>query len=430
MNRFIRSVCLLTGVALACSLVAQSISEPVSAAKTRLVVYWHQGGESLTQLRMLLDAYEKKNPSVQFMVSLGDGDWTQYYQKMLIMMSAGVQMDLCQIDMQYVPYALKGVFADLTPYVKKSKLDVDDISKVAWKAYSVNTKQFGLPWASFVSPIVYNKKLFGEAGLVPLPADWTDTSFTTDAIERIGEKLTRDTNGDGQPDTYGIGPLWDFQWSFGGDWVDETGKKAIANSPENIAAFKWYVSLIRDKHIKPDTANSTRIKLTWDPFRSGKIGMATWGTWGFPDYSRLKFPWDVAVTPMKSKRYVTSSVDALAIGTRSKYKDEAWKLLKYLADTDDGLAKLSATMCGVPVQKSTWGRYYESLRKKYSNINWQSVIDSVDYARFSGLYVTGRRLVLDPIINAEQTKMEDGKKGVPQALDDIQKRLVVELTRR
>ena len=69
----------------------------------------------------------------------------------------------------------------------------------------------------------YNRDLFEPAGVEPPPAG----GWTWNDMVRRGAELTRDTDGDGTVDVYGLGTdveiirLAPFIWSNGGDVVDD-----------------------------------------------------------------------------------------------------------------------------------------------------------------------------------------------------------------
>jgi multiple sugar transport system substrate-binding protein len=128
--------------------------------------------------------------------------------------------------------------------------------------------------------LYYNKALFEEAGIERPPQTW-------DEMIAAAKKLTRDTDGDGKIDTWGLGlpassvhPPFVFQtmevlvWLLGGD-VAKDGR-ATFDSPEVKEAVQLYVDLVYEHEVMP------RAAATWDKeymslFRNGQIAMTIRG---------------------------------------------------------------------------------------------------------------------------------------------------------
>ena len=101
-------------------------------------------------------------------------------------------------------------------------------------------------------PLFYNKKLFEEAGIESPPETW-------DELIEAGQKLAKDTDGDGAIDQWGLaiagGSIGDnihrafvLSQQQGGSLFNEQGEPTFA-SPENVRAFKQYVDLMAEHEI-------------------------------------------------------------------------------------------------------------------------------------------------------------------------------------
>jgi len=128
--------------------------------------------------------------------------------------------------------------------------------------------------------LYYNKALLEEAAIEAPPQTWDEMIATA-------KKLTRDTDGDGETDVWGLGlpagsvhPPFVFQtmevlvWLLGGD-VAQDGR-AVFDSPEVKRAVQLYVDLVYEHEVMP------RAAATWDKeymslFRNGQIAMTIRG---------------------------------------------------------------------------------------------------------------------------------------------------------
>lgn len=130
--------------------------------------------------------------------------------------------------------------------------------------------------------VFWNKRLFEEAGLDPdLPYDlqasgeWTWAKF-----EELCQKLTRDTNSDGIPDTYALASFSIDMFkvlvaSNNAEFIgrDENGKYYNATgTPEFLAAMQFGVKLIENKYEMPVPEDAE-----WDwfvpAFHDAKVAM-------------------------------------------------------------------------------------------------------------------------------------------------------------
>ncbi|MFK8253202.1 ABC transporter substrate-binding protein [Ancylobacter terrae] len=77
--------------------------------------------------------------------------------------------------------------------------DGDFYMRAAWDAAKVDGGRYAVPLFPATATIFYRKDLFAQAGIDPA------TLKTWDQLTDAAKKLTKDTNGDGTPDVWGIG---------------------------------------------------------------------------------------------------------------------------------------------------------------------------------------------------------------------------------
>jgi multiple sugar transport system substrate-binding protein len=135
--------------------------------------------------------------------------------------------------------------------------------------------------------IVYNKKLFADAG-VPLPtADWTWDDFRAAAA-----KLTDPAKGqfgwlipaDGSEDT-----VWHYipmLWEAGGDILNADNTKATFNSDAGVRALTTLQQMaVTDKSLYLDTTHENGPKL----MNGGKVAMLVTGPWDLSQLSDIEY---------------------------------------------------------------------------------------------------------------------------------------------
>jgi ABC-type glycerol-3-phosphate transport system substrate-binding protein len=257
-----------------------------------------------------------------------------------------------------------GTFASRTIYMPLDELiaadkdiNIEDFNKGIREGLSYKNKIYALSYDFGPHIMYYNASLFQKAG-VPFPKDdWTWDDFVSTA-----KALTRDI--DGKPST---GFAADSQltaivpWIFsnGGDYVDADFKTSMLSKPETIEAIQWYVDLVHKHKVsaKVDDPGST----TWGPdqFYGSRAAMFTTGPWNFVNArSKLKDEWDIAVLP-KGKAGSVSWIagSGFGISATTKFKNEAWQVLKYITSTE-GLSKVAAAGRGYPGRNSAVPAFY------------------------------------------------------------------------
>jgi multiple sugar transport system substrate-binding protein len=270
--------------------------------------------------------------------------------------------------------------------------------------------------------LMYNKKMFDEAG-VPYPVgDWTWDQFV-DACT----KLTTDTNGDGNPDTFGWLLPADFGWTIDvplstnkARFIEEDGSKCVIDSPEGIETIQWLADLRNVHHVVPTIGEQGDVPL----FETGRAGM----TWGNPEAvqtiaSRVgpprdnpNFLWDVALFPMKAQNGNSTQGGSFAIGASTEHPEEAWTFVKFYTS-----APILEEMVGVP-SRGIPGRMSvaDSLVNDTNPEHQQYFLDVMDYSisTFIPTYQQATATLkkyLDQIFLGEMTAAE----GCPQLAAEV-----------
>ena len=160
---------------------------------------------------------------------------------------------------------------------QSSDFNWDDFFPAEREAAMVDGKVVGIPALVDNLALVYNEKLFDEAGIAYPTADWTWDDFRAAA-----QKLTDTGAGrygwayvnDASEDT--VWRYWAMLWQAGGDILTPDNTKAAFDSPAGLKAMTLLRDLaVTDKAVYLDNGNGQYVNL----FNAGKIGMLWTGPW-------------------------------------------------------------------------------------------------------------------------------------------------------
>jgi multiple sugar transport system substrate-binding protein len=273
--------------------------------------------------------------------------WDDFDTKMQTMIAAGTPPDVWSHwgPSGFADYVIRGLAADLTPYIERDNFDMSDFIPEVLDIYTIDGKVYGLPMLTTGSFIFYNKDLFDAAGVEYPPTNWDDTSWTWDAfVEKCGQ-LTNDT---GDPETtvfgcnLGFWPNDAYAWVWGQDLYPdsayETGfaEEAYLDSEAAINGFQARQDLVWDLNYMPDPAQADAFG-GGDIFMGGKVAMHLTGGWGWWNYDGLEeeFNWGVAALPYGApERRCVVFTDPWMLSAKTEHPDEAWEFLKYLASPE------------------------------------------------------------------------------------------------
>jgi len=268
--------------------------------------------------------FEATHPHIKVKYLPIPGD---YYRKVLVMIAGRRGPDVLWMGQSASEFATRGVFLDITDRIEKD-VDLSDFYAEAVSWYRVGDRQYGVPFGLDLTFIVYNKRVFDEAGVSYPTNDWTYEQFL-DAATR----LTEDADGDGRNDRYGFsGEL--YPASFGGRLLTDDWSQAACDSPEMIEALTTNNHLYRNLKVAIPQARTLDESLAL--FRQGRVGMIRAYTWYLPLLrERLAdMDWDIVCDPRIRERKHWASSQAVVVASDTRYPDEAWALCREFIGDD------------------------------------------------------------------------------------------------
>ncbi len=256
---------------------------------------------------------------------------------------------------RYGQFAAQGVLEPLGPRLtERGRFREEDFYEPAIEAFRYDGTLVCAPRNTSSLAVYYNRTLFKEAGL-PLPgAAWTWAEFLTAA-----KALTRDTNGDGKSDVYGLGfepaliRLAPFVWQAGGDLVDDLQRptRFMLDEPKAREALNFVRSWQATHKVVPPLIENESEDLE-SRFARGGLGMFLESRRYTAALRTVRgLDWDVAPLPRHERAATVLHADAYCMAKRSKLKDAAYRFLEF-ALNPEGAGIISRSGRIVPTRKT------------------------------------------------------------------------------
>jgi multiple sugar transport system substrate-binding protein len=187
----------------------------------------------------LIPGYQELNPGVK--VEYEALPWEQYWTKIATLAASGTMPDIYCNSVAYIwDHANKGMSANIQSLFDRDLKPEDyfmDLTAVE-RYPDVNGELYGFPIRWVDGALFYNKALFDEAGL-----EYPTDAWTYDDVLAAAQALTKDTDGDGEVDQWGLLAgmnhimLDSIIKSNGGQVVDDTYSKCMLTEPAALEAI-------------------------------------------------------------------------------------------------------------------------------------------------------------------------------------------------
>lgn len=279
-----------------------------------------------------------------------------YQTRLATDFAAGSPPDIALINYRRMPtYAVKNQFEPLGPYLDKSdQLQPDDFYPIALDAFTWQGTLMCIPQNVSSLVVYYNQDLFDAAGL-PYPADdWTWDDFLATATA-----LTRDLDGDGQTDQFGVGiepslyRLAPFIWQNNGPLVDipEAPRRLTLTRFPSQTALEWFAALQTVHHVVPDRVQETA-QDSESRFLAGTTAMFFNSRRNVPSFREItQFTWDVAPLPRGEQAASILHSDGYCLAAAAQNKEAAWQFIEF-ANSVEGQTIIAETGRTVPSLKA------------------------------------------------------------------------------
>ncbi|MFI0960208.1 ABC transporter substrate-binding protein [Streptomyces sp. NPDC021080] len=282
-------------------------SDGVGADGRVTVELWHgQNDTARKAVEALVAEFNRTHPHIRVDSSGGGVVADAMLQKVTAALAAGSYPDIAYIfgsDLASVARSPRVV--DLTSALRGGSPPWTSFWAPVRDAVTVNGKVRAAPAVLDSLAVVYNKKLFRQAG-VPFPkAGWSWDEFT-DTARRLTDS-GRGTFGTGWPGTGDedtVWRLWPMIWDLGGEVIAADGKR-IGFAGQGARALSTLARLAHDKSVYVDPKPGS--EQMYQVFLSGRMAMVATGPWQLPDVITAKVDYGVVPLPTYSGRPMTIS---------------------------------------------------------------------------------------------------------------------------
>ncbi|MDP8215372.1 MAG: ABC transporter substrate-binding protein [Candidatus Euphemobacter frigidus] len=315
--------------------------------------FWHAMGGPLGEvLNSMIDEFNAAHPN-WFIKSESMGSYNALKQKILASIVARNQPDLAQAYEAWISTLLGGdALVDLGKLDQNFQSELDDFFPVFIKDSIYNGKLMSLPFNKSVPVIYYNKDLFRRAGLDPEkpPRTW-------DEFRETCHRLTRDLDGDGEPDQWGY-KFTDHATYFecllkqnGGQLFDYEKQTMLFNSEDGVVALQYLVDLVRKYRVADFYLTGYQHQVD---FAAQKVAMIVTSCVSRTFMKKqLNFDWGIAPLLKEKQRGTLVYGTNIIIFSRSSAEKQqvAWEFIKWFTSPINA-ARWSLRTNYVPVRKS------------------------------------------------------------------------------
>lgn len=305
------------------------------------LTFWHSlVSSSVPALEELLQKFEDENPGIKIKAQYIPSGNSMLY-KLVTAVQSGTTPDISWIYAgSYKDLAEADAIYPMDHFINGengiSEEELNDFYEALYPLSTWKDVRYSLPMEATNFGLVYNKKMFEEAGLTHPPRDWNE-------FYEYSKKLSVDKNNDGKLERAGVllpvypaaGALggfmvWQwvpFLWQAGGYVVNEEQTQSLFNSDAGIQALELWQKIYTELNLGSFTADHSVA------FASGLAAMMFDGPWNLPQYEETLKNIDWAVAPLPEgivQKATNAGGEFLVIFKDTEYPEEAWQFVKWI----------------------------------------------------------------------------------------------------
>ena len=287
--------------------------------------------------------------------------------------------DIAQVAIEYLDLFIdQGIIEPITDYIPES--DKNDILEQFWNGVTRNGEIYAYPFNQSVQVLYYNKEAFLRAGLDPNkpPKTW-------DQVIEYGKKLTRDFDGDGTIDQWGVLISLEGVFGFtplirqvGGEFLNEDRTKALFNSDKGVKVMNMLLNMAYKYKIMPSNWNLFE---GTNAFLSGKIAMGPITCAGIK-FAEENLPWKLGIAPLpyiENKSVLLGGAGLVIFTKSSRKRKAALNFIRWITNKENCI-KWHENTGYLPLRKSAIDSY--ELKSFYlKHPNYKVPVDQLPYAR-------------------------------------------------
>ncbi len=299
---------------------------------TRITVMVAGDPEEIDAYRAVVDTFDRSQEAVDAEL-LPFAERDDLILRLSTSIAGGQPPDLFLMNYRYYgQFAARGALEAVEPYLRDSAaFSSEEFFDTAMTPFEWDGEQMCLPQNVSSLVVYYNADLFEAAG-VALPKD----GWTWDDMVGAAEGLTRDDDGDGTTDVYGLGVdpeiirIAPFVWSNGGTLVDdEASPTGFSFDARAVIAMQRFFDLRTVQGVTPTDEEAESEDLE-SRFINGGLAMLMESRRVVPTFRAIDaFAWDVAGLPSLGSPASILHSDAYCMTAGSDHKDAAWSFMEF-----------------------------------------------------------------------------------------------------
>lgn len=323
----------------------------VASAKIT-INYWHYlSGDYAEVHEPLIQEFNAQHPDIH-VEALYIGNQFVARDKLLASVAGGQAPDVAVVDQFWPPLMVStGALIPIEKFVDPETY-FQDFDPVALDTVTVNEQIWTMPFFMSNQILFYNKDRFREVGLDPEkpPATW-------DELVEYAKLLTRDLDGDGRTDEWGlnfttranVGSAYafvTFLWQAGGRIYNEDFTQAAFNDEAAVETAQFWVDLAHKHKVLSLTPPE-------EGFEIGRIAMKIAAT-STIEATKRKIDFELGLAPLPAYKNKVTGVGggSLAIfKTTPEREAAAWTFVEWMSSQENNLRWNLATGDS-PVRKS------------------------------------------------------------------------------
>lgn len=340
--------------------------------------------------------------------------WFELMEKLPTMVAGGIAPDVVYHDnSSQADLYHKGIVQPVEEYVKRDGFDLSRWPEPLLEGYRYGGVLYSLPtgisnWVTF-----YNVDKMRAAGLPGVPADWDADGFTFSDLLDMARKLTRDQDGDGTPEQYGISGFFSSGMQglhlWGLDWIDDDQTEFVGTTAAHIEAIGEMRQLWEFGAAGGNWLSGTAVMLITQPYYLNTIATAM-------DQGGL-FTWAIGVLPRAACRCNPASFHSLGMVAGSANPEGAWAFIKFMTTDPAAAVVFSRAENRTPVVPASILDFNDRWERKNPGMNahvFTSGFEQIVSPNWFGL----PRAVFDRIV-AGLTQVMRGQQDPRVAMEEI-----------
>ena len=338
-----------------------------------------------------------------------------YFQKIHLLFASNLEPDVVFINNQNIQMYIKaGLLEDLSMHFK----DAESIFfKEALDCFHDGEKLYAIPRDISNLVIYYNKDILKKQAVI-LPEKIENIY----ELKELAQKLTT-------KDYFGINyeeePLYWLYYpaSEGGGVLSDDKKQIIITKKESLSAINLYSDMINKYHTAPTKAQIGSMT-TAQMFINGRLALYLGGRWMVPKFRETAdFDWDVIEFPSSEHGKVYIDASAWAVSKKSKNKEAAIELLRYLS-SENTINEFTKSGLIIPARKSSaFGSSFLDGKKPHNSKAYLNMLKNAkptpvneNYSSINDILREKSQIIFNSGKKAEEVFNESAKKELEKNL--------------